>query len=172
MNIFVLDQDPTIAATYHNDRHVVKMILESSQLLSIAHYKEGVASREVRFSRAHINHPVAIWTRASISNYDWLYILASALLTEYEARYGRVHNYAPLVRALQNCPAGITKRSLTSFVQCMPKQYQRANAVEAYRLYYIHEKAHIASWKPPARQPEWWRSGSGSLGAIRTGANT
>ena len=37
MNIFYLDRDEQKAAQYHCDKHVVKMILESAQLLSTAH---------------------------------------------------------------------------------------------------------------------------------------
>ena len=37
MNIFVLDEDPTIAAQMQCDKHVVKMIVESAQMLSTAH---------------------------------------------------------------------------------------------------------------------------------------
>jgi hypothetical protein len=29
MNIFVLDTDPKTCAVYHNDKHVIKMILET-----------------------------------------------------------------------------------------------------------------------------------------------
>ena len=36
MNIFVLHQDPDIAAQYHCDKHVNKMIVESAQMLSTA----------------------------------------------------------------------------------------------------------------------------------------
>lgn len=37
MNIFVLDRDPRVAAAFHCDKHVVKMIVEYAQLLSTAH---------------------------------------------------------------------------------------------------------------------------------------
>ena len=37
MNIFYLDRDPVIAAQMMCDKHVVKMILESAQMLSTAH---------------------------------------------------------------------------------------------------------------------------------------
>ena len=36
-NIFYLDHDPRIAARYDCDKHVVKMILETVQMLSTAH---------------------------------------------------------------------------------------------------------------------------------------
>jgi len=38
MNIFFLDEDPTLSAQYHVDKHVVKMILETAQLLCGAHH--------------------------------------------------------------------------------------------------------------------------------------
>lgn len=37
MNIFYLSHDPVKCASEHNDKHVVKMILEYTQLLSTAH---------------------------------------------------------------------------------------------------------------------------------------
>ena len=37
MNIFVLDEDPQVAAQMMCDKHVVKMIVESAQMLSTAH---------------------------------------------------------------------------------------------------------------------------------------
>jgi hypothetical protein len=37
MNIFYLDKDPIKAAEYSCDKHVVKMILESAQMLCTAH---------------------------------------------------------------------------------------------------------------------------------------
>ena len=37
MNIFILDEDPVQAAQLQCDKHVVKMIVESAQMLSTAH---------------------------------------------------------------------------------------------------------------------------------------
>lgn len=34
MNIFALDKCPKISAKYHCDKHVVKMIIESAQMIS------------------------------------------------------------------------------------------------------------------------------------------
>lgn len=39
MNVFYLDRDPEKAASVQCDQHVVKMILESAQLLSTAHHE-------------------------------------------------------------------------------------------------------------------------------------
>jgi hypothetical protein len=49
MNIFVLDQDPKLAAQAHLDKHVVKMIIEYAQLLSTAHrLRDGVLHERVQ----------------------------------------------------------------------------------------------------------------------------
>lgn len=116
MNIFVLDKDPVKAARFHNDRHVIKMILESAQLLSTAHVVldgEKVAAYDVPFllRPTHVNHPCAIWARATGANYDWLYRLLVGLLAEYTRRYGKVHRYGqappwPAAGALVEAPAG------------------------------------------------------------------
>ena len=37
MNVFVLDDDPVVAAQLQCDKHVVKMIVESAQMLSTIH---------------------------------------------------------------------------------------------------------------------------------------
>lgn len=71
MNIFILDTNPKIAAQYHVDKHVVKMILETAQLLCSAHWLNG---SEAPYKLTHKNHPCAIWTRECVENYNWLCI--------------------------------------------------------------------------------------------------
>ena len=42
MNIFILDYNPTNCARMHADKHVVKMVLETAQILSTALHSLGV----------------------------------------------------------------------------------------------------------------------------------
>lgn len=164
MNIFVLDRDPALAARYHNDRHCVKMVLESAQLLATAHViTDGAPTAKMRIGAdylprpTHVNHPCAKWARASSANYDWLQKLFGQLVLEYSLRYeGRVHAYEPLVDLFKRQPLLIPFGEMTPFAQCMPERYHRADPVEAYRLYYYHEKQHIAQWRKPAVTPMWW----------------
>ena len=86
MNIFVLDLDPVKAARYQCNKHVVKMVLETAQLLC-APFEPGVAP----YKRSHFNHPSSIWTRSSLSNYHWLIVHGMALCDEYEYRYSKIH---------------------------------------------------------------------------------
>jgi len=170
MNIFVLDTDPERAALYHNDRHVVKMILESAQLLSTAHHfldGERTASHRVPgiLSATHVNHPCAIWARLSTENYAWLHTLMTALGEQYYRRYSRTHAYmrraqgydSSFCKSLWRTPLNLPTGARTPFAQAMPIPYRRADPVEAYRLYYFNEKLHIATWKAPATEPQWFK---------------
>jgi hypothetical protein len=88
MNIFFLDEDPTLSAQYHVDKHVVKMILETAQLLCGVHHATSQITDQVPYKLSHKNHPCAIWARTSLSNYLYLCELGLELCKEYTYRYG------------------------------------------------------------------------------------
>jgi hypothetical protein len=62
MNIFYLNSDPERAAQLQYNKHVVKMILESAQLLCSAHIMLD-SEIDVPYKLTHKNHPSAIWVR-------------------------------------------------------------------------------------------------------------
>lgn len=149
MNIFVLDENPAVAAIYHGDKHVVKMILETAQLLSTAHHYYHSEFVDQVYRKTHLNHPAAIWVRTNSTNYTWAYSLLINLLQEYTHRYNKVHATSKLVNVLVNLPGGIPVTSkLTPFALTMPDQYKvPGDAVQSYRNYYLHEKRATWSWK-------------------------
>ena len=145
MNIFYLSTDPKKAASFFYNKHVVKMILESAQLLCTAHVISDGENANVPYKATHKNHPSAIWTRESISNYKWLYDHMIALGEEYTRRYGKKHlTILKCSGVLSKAPANITKTELTPMPQCMPDQYKvPGNSVEAYWNYYEAEKVNV-----------------------------
>jgi hypothetical protein len=171
MNIFVLDEDPTIAAEMLCDKHCIKMILESCQLLSTAHHVCDGQQIQVTGKRTYItydckkpnllkatmiNHPCTVWARASRDNYLWLWKHAYTMCKEYTRRYGKVHKLeALLLGDLYNPPKHIPKGKLTQFPQAMPDIYRDKNPVVAYRKYYINEKVRFAKWKK-TQVPSWF----------------
>jgi hypothetical protein len=155
MNIFVLDKVPEKAARDHCDKHVVKMILESGQLLATAHHLSKPRRNMPPIKATHGNHPCAIWTRTSLDNYRWLARLALALLDEYALRYGKTHRWDPHIKWLAEHEPPLPDAGLTPFAQAMPEMYRNKNAVKAYRDYYHGEKAYFAKWK--TRPPRWWK---------------
>jgi hypothetical protein len=169
MNIFYLDKDPRVAAEYHCDKHVVKMILESAQLLSGAHRildgqkieKKWVLndSREnILYGVSHINHPSAIWTRSNIDHYRYLYELFVFLIDEYKYRYNnKTHKCETLLEPLFPCPYNIDYEAPWSDPpQAMPEECRiENNSVQAYRNYYIKHKYKFAKWTR-REIPSWY----------------
>ena len=156
MNVFYLSKDPIEAAQYHNDKHVVKMILESAQLLCTAHRILDNSQDPRLYRSTHKNHPSAKWARANINNYNWLYHLFVALCSEYTHRYGKKHlTEIKLKHVLAQAPMNISLDAFTQPPQAMPDQYRTSDSIIAYRTYYKTDKKHLASWtKRPV--PEWY----------------
>jgi hypothetical protein len=153
MNIFVLHEQPWVAAEMHVDKHVVKMIVESAQMLSTAH--AVLDGEQVAYKPTHINHPCSKWVRESVANYQWLYSLFRYLSQEYTHRYGKVHKtWLNHGKTLATPPKNIPEKGSTPFALAMPDQYKDDNPVTAYRKYYLGEKAHIFKWKDRSI-PEW-----------------
>lgn len=151
MNIFVLDDDPSVAAKYACDKHVVKMILESAQMLCAVH-PEGTAP----YKRSFYNHPCTKWVRASTDNYEWLIQHAYSLCEEYTRRYGKVHKTQQVIEWCDANRPELPSLGLTPFAQAMPDQYKNQDAVKAYRAYYLGEKTSFATWKN-VKTPSWFR---------------
>jgi|TARA_R110002020_G_scaffold55040_1_gene152946 hypothetical protein len=163
MNIFMLDNNPFKAARMHCDKHVVKMILESAQMLSTAHRvldDNDYADANKLYKATHKNHPSNVWVRESHHNYQWLHSLFVSLLLEYEKRYNKTHACDRLVNHLLACPNNIdiTNYEITPLPQCMPDQYKvEGDAVQAYRNYYQAEKSYFAKWQRGTSEPTWWK---------------
>jgi hypothetical protein len=187
MNIFYLDREPRIAAEYHCDKHVVKMILESAQLLSSAHRlldgqlvegkkiiegsspvrwrktKQWVLNdnrEKVLYGVSHVNHPSAIWARSNIDHYRYLYDLFVFLIQEYKYRYNnKNHKCEMLLQPLFPCPNNIDYEApWTDPPQAMPDDCKVDNAVQAYRNYYIKYKYKFAKWTR-REIPSWYLIG-------------
>jgi len=151
MNIFYLDRDPTLAAQYHVDRHVVKMIVEYAQLLSAAHrvHQTKLASEDI-YRLSHKNHPSAVWAREAAPNYAWLWSLLEACCKEYTHRYRKVHKVERdglLSRLRTNAlPMRGKYAEATPLRLAMPDELKSEDPVESYRDYYAKSKQHLLVW--------------------------
>lgn len=155
MNIFFLDFDTKKCAQYHCDKHVVKMILETAQLLCGAHW---IIGNEAPYKLSHKNHPCAIWTRTSLSNYLYLCDLGLELCKEYTYRYGKRHKSQDVIEwCLINKP-NIHDVDFTSPPLAMGDEFKiENNVIESYRNYYREGKKLIVSWKNRVI-PSWFQT--------------
>jgi hypothetical protein len=153
MNIFVLDESPMVAATYHCDRHVVKMVLETAQILCSAASLNG--SRNTPYKPTHLKHPCVLWAAETRGNYRWLVSLGLELGNEYYRRYGKVHKSHEVIRQMARDDGFLPNKPRTDWAQCMPDECRIAgDAVRAYRKYYATHKLPILeySWTDA---PSW-----------------
>lgn len=183
MNIFYLDHDPKTCAEMHNDKHVVKMILEYAQLLSTAHRiidgtlveglsKSGRKAKRyqlsddrdgVLYTATHSNHPSAVWARQSQANYFWLFGLFSACLDEYTYRYGKQHSTSRLYNHLYMSPNNIPTGEFTQPPPAMPDDYKVAgNSIQSYHNYYAGDKVKMSRWTN-RNMPLWFADAINSL---------
>ncbi len=119
MNIFVTSPCPYESARYLDDKRVIKMVLESVQLLSTA--VNEIAGKQVGpYRTTHKNHPCAVWARQNRANFNWLVRHAAGLAAEYKRRYGKTHKSASYIGQLQwlGCSLLPPGEKLTPFANC------------------------------------------------------
>lgn len=162
MNIFAIEQksngsiDWEKSAQSLDNLRVVKMILESCQLLSTALHKNGIEG--ARYKPTHLNHPSTIWTAESSANFENLILHTQAMLDEYTDRFKKVHacksvlenNIIPLYEENKHkFPSNVA----TPLRAAMPKEFVTSNIVESYQNYYVtKEKMRY----PKNKVPGWF----------------
>jgi hypothetical protein len=179
MNIFVTDVCPVKSAKYLDDKRVIKMVLESAQMLCTAinirggitkkqsgKRKDGKPKHEYFFNwnskRAyaptHVNHPANVWARENSANYMWLCNHFIALCEEYTARYGKTHKCSELTNDLIHGVYLMSEGALTEFANCAAHGALGLNfknvspTTSAYKLYLD------SRWKTDVRKPTWYRN--------------
>lgn len=159
MNVFYLHWSPAIAASYHCDKHVGKMLIESCQLLATAHHEFG-NGHNVSYRPTHKNHPSAIWVRQSRLHYMWVSDLARALGREFMLRYKHDHKSRHvLLNELMYSPAAMDDLPLlwTSPPLAMPDEYKSNDPIQSYRRYYASKSATmpLQYYRGEAPRPGW-----------------
>jgi len=180
MNIFILDRDPVKAAQMQCDKHIVKMPLESAQMLSTAHrmldgelhYELSTKGRKVKryrlpddredklYKAVHFNHPCTAWTMLSNNNYNWHFVHFQALSEEFKYRFGKDHSsWTDLNEILsmppRNIPIGYKTQpplAMGSNPECMFE-----DVVKSYRAFYqTKQKRFTMSWRSRP-VPDWFQ---------------
>lgn len=174
MNIFFLSICIRRCARYYFDKHVIKIILELTHLLSIAWHvlnpKEAIKLEKENkiYRKIFVNHPCSIWTRSHVNNYNYVAKLGLALCDEWRFRYNhptsREHGAELKLRFLLNNPPTnipsfnifLTKKNPKGFTlpmpQCMPDECKNndnsvSGCITAYRKYYMSKyKEKLRSW--------------------------
>lgn len=162
MNIFWLDNDPQKAARDQCNKHVVKMTLETAQILChVCHvYNPTLKIPYGKLGKAHHNHPSVLWAMESKSNYKWLCTHGLELAHEYTRRYKKTHKSEAVIlwtsqQMLSMPDYGITPIKLAINKIKYPICHTLLDPVDSYRYYYVLDKYKFAKWTP-VNPPTWW----------------
>ena len=150
MNIFIIDWDQVTCAQWHNDKHVVKMPLETCQMLSSVHHRYQGDAPYKPFSP---KHGCTLWAGQTVENYRWLWKLGVCLCKEYTYRFDKYHDCGRILAMLRCPPVGLTARGFTKPYQAMPDEYKTSDTITAYQDYYIYEKARFSVWRKRPTPP-------------------
>lgn len=152
MNIFFLSRDNRECVQWMVDKHVIKQICESTQMLANCYTREQleIAPKtqlgNVR-KYSHFNHPSSIWCRKTIGNFNWLLEHASCLVEEKKYRYGGGHFCEGFINWAKLNSPDLTIEDMTEPALAMPDEFRIASdPVMCYRQYYKYGKKHLHSW--------------------------
>ena len=164
MNLFLLSYNIDLCAQWHCDKHVVKMILELTQMLYTAHHltnDEVLVDSPGPYKCTHKNHPMTKWVRETKDNYRFVTKLAQQLVNEFIYRYGHGHKCSAHIEWLADNIPAIEDKPMTEVPQCMPDEFKvPGDPVQGYKNYYLGAKQDIANWKKNRPEPEWWVANS------------
>jgi hypothetical protein len=144
MNIFITNEDPEVCAQNLDDKRVIKMVLESAQMLSTT---MNLCGGQGPYKTTHANHPCTVWVRTGRANYYWLLNHFLALCQEYTARYGKIHKCEVFFSRFNQNAHLIPCDALTPFANCTP--HKDMATIEAYKRT-LNEK-----WASDKRAPTW-----------------
>lgn len=163
MNIFATDSDPIQSARNLCNRHIVKMCVETCQILSFAFpYSNDVLMKNSN-KISHHSHPASIWCRDSLANMEWLLSHGLAMCEEYTSRYKREHASEWRIKWIADHYTELSylKVGLTPFARCFGEFKSQLDltvddTIEAYRQFYILDKMSFAKWPSIDVIPDWW----------------
>ena len=152
MNIFAIEgNEETGEIDWEKSAHsqdnlrVVKMILESCQILSTVINEQGLKAPYRSFNP---KHPSCLWAAESASNYMNLVLHCQAMIDEYEHRFNKTHKCQAVLKTLGEMfdPDLFPSMECTPLRLAMPDEFRSDNPVVSYRKFYAS--------KPRLRYPE------------------
>ena len=159
MNYFYVEEDPTSAAQALCDKHVVKMILETAQMLSTAHRLTESPQADFVYKPTHANHPSTKWLRSSQIAYKHGLKHLESLLAEYVHRFSKPNKYERLrldvLPRLRQVPEALPDLPFVDPPQCMYDECRGLDTVEAYRSYYRVRRNEIDMRWTKREAPAW-----------------
>lgn len=174
MNIFVTESCPVLSAASLPDKHIVKMPLETCQMISVVYSKwyhnwgtipkkDGTPYNTEK--GAFRNHPCTQWLAESHENLAWLIRHGYGLCNEYRHRYGKQHGCLLGLCVAEEIFNKSTGKDIgiyydvVKFARAMPDELKYDKTIDDFTAYrkYINTKPWVKEnyVRIPERKPSW-----------------
>lgn len=170
MNIFYTHSSPDLCAQNLDNQRLVKMVLETAQILCTVWYSRGwhldEGAADLLYRPTHRNHPCVKWAcdpQDLYANYRWLAEHLFHLASEYTRRYDKEHKVVRtgLYDLLEHWFVPQDPNTHTIHINTDPPRCfgqfnpgPKIHTTEAYRRYMIWK------WWHQRRPPVWYAKGS------------
>ena len=149
MNIFLTDPCPRISAQNLDDKRVVKMVLETAQMLAAATLAHGV---DIGYKKTHFNHPCTVWTRSGRQQFDWMIEHGLWLNDEFMYRYGHSHPH----RSVTVIDRAAKHRGLFDEARPLVFDFNSSGFHDSRGVYFNYQLCMSHKWcYKDARRPSW-----------------
>ena len=176
MNVFVTEQCPYKSAEVLPDKHIVKMPLETCQMLAVVYSKwyfnwgddllpKKDGSPYNTKKGAFRGHPCTVWAAEDINKTAWLIAHGVALCYEYWKRYDKIHSCSKTIQEAREVFTKQTKKDLSihkdvkDFAFAGPDEFKYDTSIDIFTQYkkYIASKPWVKDnyLRIPDRKPDW-----------------
>jgi hypothetical protein len=149
MNIFVISNSFTDNAQMLDDKRLIKMILEHTQILSTALHVNGIPGP---YKITHKNHPCTVWASSNPSNWVNLMQLTWALVEEYNYRFNKQH--ACQIK-ITECAVKFSASSWSYYRQPLDPYVNCSLFKEETDVFSAYKKTLVHKWNNDKRPPKW-----------------
>lgn len=148
MNIFAVSDCPAACAEALDDKRVVKMVLETCQMLSAAVERHGGTPW---YKTTHANHPCTLWVGETRENYLWTVKLFWCLLDQYDKRFDREHACMNFLQDALDAEPLVPEGPRTPFADCSgvePEFWHKS-------VHMRYQECLKRKWVTDKRTPTW-----------------
>jgi len=150
MNIFFTSFCPKECARYLDDKRVVKMCLETAQMLSTAVRSTGI---DLGYKSSHLNHPSNIWVRKSQQNFQWLVAHGLELCKEYTRRYCKIHSSEKVIMEMAIYADRLPSIGMTALPNCAANKDHKLDFKSEPCIYTAYRKYLAARFTTDKKPP-------------------
>lgn len=150
MNIFAISASPSECAAALDDKRVIKMALETAQMLCTSLYLHGYT--ETPYKPTHMHHPCTRWAAEKMSHWEWLLTYLGKLNSKYKERFRKECNLKAYTVVMEHDLITVAKKLLP--VGPM-SDFHNSSGFPDLPVFEAYKESLTKKWLQDKRRPKW-----------------